>query len=216
VGKAQRFERRLQGMVGDAFARVFGGSVVPQEVAQALQREADDNARPLAGGRVLAPNRYTVTLGAADHDRLAALGYGAGGRIVLELASARVPFKALAAIHPGLPAARAEDWNNVGGAYLLCTGSEDPLCTPDQLFAFTSALQDAGVDWRVNVYGGAKHAFWAAPMHPDGSLTGGTTHVVATVPGVGHHALHATRAWQAVLDLLDETVGASSVSIQQP
>jgi Protein of unknown function (DUF3662)/FHA domain len=71
VGKVQRFERRLQGMVGDAFARVFGGSVVPQEVAQALQREADDNARPLAGGRVLAPNRYTVTLGASDHDRLA-------------------------------------------------------------------------------------------------------------------------------------------------
>ncbi|MGH3783896.1 MAG: DUF3662 and FHA domain-containing protein [Pseudonocardiaceae bacterium] len=71
MGKAQRFERRLQGMVGDAFARVFGGSVVPQEVAQALQREADDNARPLAGGRVLAPNLYTVTLGAADHDRLA-------------------------------------------------------------------------------------------------------------------------------------------------
>lgn len=71
MGKVQRFERRLQGIVGDAFARVFGGSVVPQEVAQALQREADDNARPLAGGRVLAPNRYTVTLGAADHDRLA-------------------------------------------------------------------------------------------------------------------------------------------------
>ncbi|MGH3788502.1 MAG: DUF3662 and FHA domain-containing protein [Pseudonocardiaceae bacterium] len=71
MGKAQRFERRLQGMVGDAFARVFGGSVVPQEVAQALQREADDNARPLAGGRVLAPNRYTVRLGAADYDRLA-------------------------------------------------------------------------------------------------------------------------------------------------
>ena len=96
----------------------------------------------------------------------------------------------------------------MGGAYLLCTGSEDPLCTPDQLFAFTSVLQDAGVDWRVNVYGGAKHAFWAAPMHPDGSLTGGTTHVMSTVPGVGHHALHAKRAWQAVLDLLNETVGA--------
>lgn len=71
MGKVARFERRLQGMVGDAFARVFGGSVVPQEVAQGLQREAEDNVRPLAGGRVLAPNRYTVTLGAADHDRLA-------------------------------------------------------------------------------------------------------------------------------------------------
>ena len=128
--------------------------------------------------------------------------------IGLELASARVPFKALAAIPPGLPAARAEDWINVGGAYLLCTGSEDPLCTPGQLFAFTSALQDAGVDWRVNVYGGAKHAFWAAPMNPDGSLTGGTTHAVATVPGVGHHALHAKRAWRAVLDLLSDTSAA--------
>src|ERR1700754_3098622 len=32
----------------------------------------------------------------ADPDRLAALGYGAGGRIVLELASAGVPFQAVA------------------------------------------------------------------------------------------------------------------------
>ena len=152
----------------------------------------------------------------ADHNRLAALGYGAGGRIVLELASAGVPFKALAAVHPGLPAARTEDWTNVNGAFLLCTGSEDPICTPGQLFTFTRALQDAGVDWRINVYGGAKHAFWAAPMRPDGSLTGDTTHAVATVPGVGHHALHATRAWQAVLDLLDETVGSSSASMELP
>ena len=70
MGVVGRFERRLEGVVGDAFARVFGGSVVPQEVAQALQREAEVQARPLAGGRTLAPNRYTVTLGTADHDRL--------------------------------------------------------------------------------------------------------------------------------------------------
>jgi hypothetical protein len=70
VGVVQRFERRLQGLVGDAFARVFGGSVVPQEVAQALQREAEDGARALVGGRVLAPNRYVVTLGSSDHARL--------------------------------------------------------------------------------------------------------------------------------------------------
>ena len=70
MGVVGRFERRIEGMVGDAFARVFGGSVVPQEVAQALQREAEVRSRPLAGGRILAPNRYTVTLGTADHDRL--------------------------------------------------------------------------------------------------------------------------------------------------
>ncbi|WP_308116939.1 DUF3662 and FHA domain-containing protein [Pseudonocardia sp. WMMC193] len=71
MGPVDRFERRLQGMVGDAFARVFGGSVVPQEVAQALLQEAEDNRRQLAGGRILAPNRYTVQLSPADLDRMA-------------------------------------------------------------------------------------------------------------------------------------------------
>ncbi|MDL5154780.1 DUF3662 and FHA domain-containing protein [Actinomycetospora termitidis] len=71
MGRAQRFERKLEGLVGDTFARVFGGKVVPQEIAQALRREAEDNVRVLAGGRQLAPNHYTVVLSPADHDRLA-------------------------------------------------------------------------------------------------------------------------------------------------
>jgi dienelactone hydrolase len=58
-----------------------------------------------------------------DPVRLAALGYGAGGCIVLDLASAGVPFKAVALIHLGLPDARPEDWTDVTGAVLLCTGS---------------------------------------------------------------------------------------------
>ncbi|MFI9008674.1 DUF3662 and FHA domain-containing protein [Actinosynnema sp. NPDC053489] len=74
MGLVQRFERRLEGIVGNTFARVFGGNVVPQEVAQALQREAEDNIRELAGGRLLAPNHYQVLLGPQDHDRLAGDG----------------------------------------------------------------------------------------------------------------------------------------------
>jgi dienelactone hydrolase len=148
----------------------------------------------------------------ADLNRLAALGYGAGGSIVLELARAGVPFKAVAAVHPGLPDPRAEDWANVAGPFLLCTGSEDPICSPEQVLAFTRALQDAGVDWRANIYGGAKHAFWAQPTNPDGSPTGETTHPNATVPGVGYHPAHTVRAWRAVLDLFDETIGTSSAT----
>lgn len=142
-----------------------------------------------------------------DPDRIAALGYGAGGRIVLELARTGLSFKALAAIHPGLPTPRPEHWAAVKGAFLICTGSEDPLCTPDQVLTFTSALQDAGVDWRVHVYGGAKHAFWSVPTHTDDSPTGGSTPPDATVPGVGYHSAHAARAWRAVVDLFDETIG---------
>ncbi|MGP4018592.1 DUF3662 and FHA domain-containing protein [Saccharopolyspora sp. 5N708] len=70
MGLVQRFERRLEGIVGNGFARVFGGKVVPQEVAQALQREAELQVRELAGGRLLACNHYVVQLSPSDHDRL--------------------------------------------------------------------------------------------------------------------------------------------------
>lgn len=140
-----------------------------------------------------------------EPDHIAALGYGAGGQIVLELARVGVPFKAIAVVHPALPDANAEDWTDVATTFLLCTGSEDPLCTPDQILTFGRTLQDAGVDWRAHIYGGAKHAFWALPRKPDGSLAEGTAHTQATVPGVGYHAKHTMRAWQAVLDLFGET-----------
>jgi dienelactone hydrolase len=149
----------------------------------------------------------------ADTDRLAALGYGAGGRIVLELANAGVPFKALAAVHPGLSDVSTEDWADVAGAVLLCTGSEDPLCSPDHILAFGRALQDAGVDWRLNVYGGAEHAFWARPTNPDGSPAAGNTHTMATVPGVSHHPTHTPRVWRAVLDLFDEAFDTPPVAV---
>lgn len=148
----------------------------------------------------------------ADSDRLAAVGYGAGGSIVLELARGGVPFKAVAVVHPGLPDARAEDWASATGPFLLCTGSEDPICTPDKVLTFTRALQDARIDWRVNIYGGAEHAFWARPTNPDGSPTDGTTHAEATVPGVSYHPAHTERSWRAVLDLLDEAIGTLSSS----
>ncbi|UQS21803.1 DUF3662 domain-containing protein [Amycolatopsis thermalba] len=71
VGRVERFDRRLESLVGNTFARMFGGNVVTQEVAQALEREGEDNVRELAGGRLLAPNHYIVSLGPTDYDRMA-------------------------------------------------------------------------------------------------------------------------------------------------
>ena len=68
---AQRFERRLESLVGGAFARVFKGQVEPVEIGAALEREAADKRNVMPSGQVLAPNRYRVTLAPQDHDRLA-------------------------------------------------------------------------------------------------------------------------------------------------
>jgi len=70
VGVLQRFERRLEGLVGTAFARLFKGQVEPVEVAKALQREAEARRAIVGSDRVLVPNRYLVELGPSDHERL--------------------------------------------------------------------------------------------------------------------------------------------------
>lgn len=70
MGVLQRFERRLEGAVGGAFARVFKGRVHPAEIGRALQREADEQKVVVGEGRVLVPNRYTVTLGEVDYAHL--------------------------------------------------------------------------------------------------------------------------------------------------
>jgi hypothetical protein len=71
LGIVSRFERRLQGAVGDGLARVFGGGVVPKEVESALQREAADQCRPAGGGVMLVPNSYVISINPSDYNELA-------------------------------------------------------------------------------------------------------------------------------------------------
>jgi hypothetical protein len=70
VSLAQRFERRLEGLVGGAFARVFKGQVEPVEIGTALQREAGDRKNVMGNGQVMCPNRYRITLSQSDYERL--------------------------------------------------------------------------------------------------------------------------------------------------
>lgn len=122
---------------------------------------------------------------------------------MLELARDAVAFRAVAAVHPAMPSGSSEDWAAAPGTVLLCTGSEDPLCTPDQLLAFGRVLQDAGVDWRATVYGGARHAFWHPPVQPDGTPTD-----IDEAGHARHHPINARRLWVDVLGLLAEHLPA--------
>src|SRR3569833_2776693 len=72
MGLVDRIERKLESPVGDAFARVFGGSIVPQEVEVMLRREADTGTREVLGGRILAPNDYVITLSVPDYQKVSA------------------------------------------------------------------------------------------------------------------------------------------------
>jgi hypothetical protein len=71
MGFLQRFENRLEQTVSTVFAKAFRSAVQPVEVAAALQREVDNSAQILSRDRRLVPNRFSVELSPADHDRLA-------------------------------------------------------------------------------------------------------------------------------------------------
>ena len=72
MGLVERFDRKLESTVEDAFARVFGGSVVPGDVEAMLRREAADGLRTLAGNVLLAPNEYVITLSVPDYEKVIA------------------------------------------------------------------------------------------------------------------------------------------------
>ncbi|MGW7786882.1 dienelactone hydrolase family protein [Streptomyces tricolor] len=124
-------------------------------------------------------------------ERIAAIGYGTGGAIALELGGAGVGLRAIGTVNalttgrPGEAACiRCPVWAGVG--------SEDPIMPAGQRDAFATEMQAAGVDWRLVVYGGALYAFHHPPV--------GQT----VLPGVGYHPRHAQRAWQGIVALLAE------------
>ncbi|MGK5636809.1 dienelactone hydrolase family protein [Streptomyces sp. URMC 126] len=126
-----------------------------------------------------------------DPDRIAAVGYGTGGAVALELGRAGVDLRAIGTVN-GLITGRPGEAARIRCPVWAGVGSEDPIMTPAQRDAFTEEMRAAGVDWRLTVYGGALHAFHHPPVD----------HTVR--PGVGYHPRHAQRAWHDIVALLAE------------
>jgi dienelactone hydrolase len=134
----------------------------------------------------------------ADPERIAAIGYGAGGAIVLELGRDGVNLRAIGTIN-ALTTGRPGDAARIRCPVWAGVGSEDPIQPAAQRDAFAAEMQSAGVDWRLVIYGGALHAFHHPPTRPDQTV----------LPGVGYHPRQAQRAWQDILHLLDECIPLS-------
>jgi dienelactone hydrolase len=80
------------------------------------------------------------------------------------------------------------------GKVLVGVGTEDPLIPLEQRLAFETEMRAAGVDWRMNLYGGAKHSF----THPRAD--------VFAASGLKYHQPSDERSWRAMVDLLHEVL----------
>ncbi len=132
----------------------------------------------------------------ADPSRVAAIGYCFGGTMAIELSRDAADLKAIVAFHPGLPTPAVEESRNITAKVLVCCGVQDPLVPPEARHAFEAEMIEAEVsDWRLLVYGGVGHSFTNPRVDELG------------MPGFAFDAVADRRAWRALLELLDESLG---------
>jgi dienelactone hydrolase len=91
--------------------------------------------------------------------RVAAMGYCFGGTVALELARSGAPLAGTVSFHGGLDTPNPDDARNIRGAVLALHGADDPFEPREQVLAFQDEMRGAKVDWQMNIYGGAVHAF---------------------------------------------------------
>jgi dienelactone hydrolase len=130
-----------------------------------------------------------------DPARVAGIGYCYGGTVALELARAGADLKAVVGFHAGLSTARPDDARQITGKVSTYIGSADPLVPAEQRAAFEAEMSAAGVDWRMQIYGGVGHSF----TNPEADAL--------KTPGIAYDAAADRRSWAGMIDLFGETIG---------
>lgn len=74
MGALDRFEKSVERMMNNAFAKVGRGEVKPVELASRLRRELDDRAAVVGRDRTVAPNEFTIELSPDDFAQIEAWG----------------------------------------------------------------------------------------------------------------------------------------------
>lgn len=188
--------RRLADLGYVAFALDYHGGGKPLALADAQPRIRAWVADP-TGIRARAKAGLDLLLAepGVDPARVAAIGFCFGGTTSLELARTGADLKAVVGFHPGLNTTRQAENVNIKGKVLMLVGAADPVVPPELRTAFEQHMSEAGVDWRMILYGGVGHSF----TNPDVDAF--------NLPGYGYHADTDRRSWRAMLDLFAETIG---------
>jgi dienelactone hydrolase len=127
-----------------------------------------------------------------DPKRLAAIGYCFGGTTVLELARRGADIAGVVSFHGGLDSPTPADGKNIKCKVLALAGADDPFQKPEDLAAFEKEMRDAKVDWQINFYGGAVHAFTQPMAGNDNSQ------------GAAYNERADKRSWEAMKQFFTE------------
>lgn len=74
MGILDNFEKGLERAVNGAFAKTFRSGLQPVELTSALRRELDTKAAVVTRDRILAPNRFVLSMSPSDYKRMHGMG----------------------------------------------------------------------------------------------------------------------------------------------
>jgi dienelactone hydrolase len=102
----------------------------------------------------------TALAGCAEADGvLGAVGFCFGGMAVLALARAGTDLAAVISVHGTLATSAPAEPGAITARVLVCHGAADPHVPMSQVVEFTEEMRDANADWRLIMYGRARHGF---------------------------------------------------------
>lgn len=153
--------RKLAELGYVAFAAdIFGKGVRPTTFESAMEQAAKYRAdRPLMRKRAnlaleeLKKNEYV------DTKKVAAMGYCFGGGTALELARSGAQLNGVISFHGNLDTPYPADSKNIKGKILICHGAEDRSVEMDSVINFIDEMKNASVNYEIDIYSDATHAF---------------------------------------------------------
>lgn len=158
---AQRRAREVAALGYVAFAADIYGKGIragnPEDAAKLSSIYKAD--RKLARSRAMAALDELKTMKMVDQKKIAIMGYCFGGMVALELARCGADIVGTVAFHAPLDTPNPMDAGNIKGKVLVLHGADDPNVPAAARTAFEKEMRDAGVNWQMNIYGGAVHSF---------------------------------------------------------
>lgn len=128
-------------------------------------------------------------------EKLAAIGFCYGGKVVLDLARSGADVKAVATFHAVLSPKAPAQKDQVKAEILVLHGELDSMVTLDDVASFRQEMHDAHVDHEVIIFEDAKHGF-SNPLADDRAK--------ANNVDLGYNAEAERQGLEAMYELLDK------------
>lgn len=132
-------------------------------------------------------------LASVDDNRLGAIGFCFGGKVALDMAREGFPLKAVATFHGNLTPKQPAEAGKFHAKVLVAHGEADSMVSMQAVEDLKKELDQANVDYTVDIYEGAKHGF----TNPHADERAAKNHI-----DLGYDADAAKASWEEMITFM--------------